>query len=160
MRLHRCAVPPVTLATPTDEVLQCPTMRDILGPPRHTSIEDNIGKVWEGRWGCSPACNMCSHDDAVGCCWCWALQYLLPTGAQRNTRNMALDQSSSVTLHSDAQAVTSCSCVSSLPLLVETAGSSALVAVTCKQPIWLLAVFVTCTFTSALISCHVEHVWS
>ncbi|KAF6265494.1 phosphofructokinase family protein [Scenedesmus sp. NREL 46B-D3] len=44
------AIPPVTLATPTDEVLQCPTMRDILGPPRHTSIQDNIGKVWEGRY--------------------------------------------------------------------------------------------------------------
>ncbi|WIA22805.1 hypothetical protein OEZ86_009756 [Tetradesmus obliquus] len=44
------AIPPVTLATPTDEVLECPTMRHILGPPRHTTIEDNIGKVWEGRY--------------------------------------------------------------------------------------------------------------
>lgn len=43
------AVPPAKLDTPMDEVLQCPHMRDFLGPPRPNPLLTNLRGVWEGR---------------------------------------------------------------------------------------------------------------
>jgi hypothetical protein len=44
-------VPPARLDTPTDQVLHCPDMRHLLGPPRENPLLTNLAGVWEGRWG-------------------------------------------------------------------------------------------------------------
>lgn len=45
-------VPPANLTTPLTEVLHCPTMRDILGPPRPTPLDSTLSGIWEGRCAC------------------------------------------------------------------------------------------------------------
>lgn len=44
-----CPVPPAKLSTPMTEVLHCPTMRDILGDPRPSTLRDVLAGIWEGK---------------------------------------------------------------------------------------------------------------
>jgi hypothetical protein len=43
------AVPPAKLDTPRDQVLQCPDMRDFLGPARPNPLLTNLAGVYDGK---------------------------------------------------------------------------------------------------------------